>query len=207
LQDLREDEDEDEDEDGGAPNNTGANISFRSIIDHLCARHSWTLRVLDMRDAYLDVKSLRKLFMTCRELEEVYLCAGKHALVRYSSPLPVLLISLTANCTQTILKKHGAVLTKLHTASFEIKNVRLSKRKIVDMELVTAIMKHGSPLLRRLTVNGQTWEVRSFSLPVSFQNYPFSYLHGNLECMEAHKRWDIRAHDSQAKSSRFPVGS
>lgn len=50
---------------------------------------------------------------------------------------------------------------KLRTASFEIRNTRLSKRRVVDMELVTAIMKHEPPLLRELSVNGQTWEVCS----------------------------------------------
>jgi hypothetical protein len=34
-----------------------------------------------MNEAYIDVKSLRKLLATCRELEEVDLCAGSHALV------------------------------------------------------------------------------------------------------------------------------
>lgn len=80
---LRDEQDGDDD---GTSSNFGANISFRSIIDHLCSRHSHTLRVLDMRNAYIDVKSLRKLFGTCRELEEVYLCAGSHALVR---PVPL----------------------------------------------------------------------------------------------------------------------
>lgn len=80
---LRDEQDGDDD---GTSSNFGANISFRSIIDHLCSRHSHTLRVLDMRNAYIDVKSLRKLFGTCRELEEVYLCAGNHALVR---PIPL----------------------------------------------------------------------------------------------------------------------
>ncbi|KAF9444948.1 hypothetical protein P691DRAFT_735742 [Macrolepiota fuliginosa MF-IS2] len=118
--------------------NTGANVSFRSIIDHLCCRHTDTLRVLYMPTAYVGVKSLKKLLGCCTELEEVYLCAGSHAL--------------------TVFKKCAPSLTKLHTASFDIRNIRLSRRRVVDMELVTAIMKHGPPLLRKFSVNGQTWE-------------------------------------------------
>ena len=59
----------------------GANVSFRSIIDHLCSRHSVSLRILDMKNAYVDVRSLKKLFVSCQAMEEVYLCAGRHALV------------------------------------------------------------------------------------------------------------------------------
>lgn len=59
----------------------GANVSFRGIIDHVCSRHAISLRVLDMKNAYVDVGSLKKLFVSCEVMEEVYLCAGRHALV------------------------------------------------------------------------------------------------------------------------------
>jgi hypothetical protein len=67
---------------------------------------------------------------------------------------------------QMTFKKHASSLHKLHTASFNIRNIRLAHRHIIiDIELITAIMKHGPPLLRRLSVNGQSWEVRHpFSL-------------------------------------------
>jgi len=34
-----------------------------------------------MKNAYVDVGSLKKLFVSCKAMEEVYLCAGRHALV------------------------------------------------------------------------------------------------------------------------------
>ena len=70
-----------ESEDDLPTNRYGANVSFRSIIDHLCSRHSVSLRILDMKNAYVDVRSLKKLFVSCQAMEEIYLCAGRHALV------------------------------------------------------------------------------------------------------------------------------
>ncbi|KAF5347299.1 hypothetical protein D9756_009892 [Leucocoprinus leucothites] len=133
VQDERDDDDDD-----GVPSNTGANISFRSVVDHLCARHSKTLCVLNMENAYIDIKSLKKLFATCMMLEEVHLCVRSYAL--------------------TLVKKYSGALTKLHTASFNTKNIRLGKRRVIDMELVATLLKHGPPHLRTLSVNGQTWE-------------------------------------------------
>lgn len=59
----------------------GANICFDNIIDHLAGRHSATLRILDLRSAYLGVKALQLLFTTCTHLEELYISAGKRATV------------------------------------------------------------------------------------------------------------------------------
>lgn len=78
VQDGQKDDDDDGD---GIPSQTGANVSFRSIIDHLCSCHSMSLRILDMKNAYVDVKSLKKLFTSCKVVEEVYLCTGRHVLV------------------------------------------------------------------------------------------------------------------------------
>ena len=80
VQDGQKNDDDDDDGDG-IPSQTGANVSFRSIIDHLCSRHSMSLRILDMKNAYVDVKSLKKLFTSCKVVEEVYLCTGRHVLV------------------------------------------------------------------------------------------------------------------------------
>ncbi|KAF7760029.1 hypothetical protein Agabi119p4_11724 [Agaricus bisporus var. burnettii] len=119
--------------------NTGAYISFRSLIDHICSCHSETLKILDMKNEYIDIKSLKNLIGCLSELEEMHICAGPHSL--------------------SVFKKHApSSLSKLHTASFNIRNIRSSKRRVIDMELVTAIMRHGPPLLRRLSVNGQSWE-------------------------------------------------
>jgi hypothetical protein len=151
-------------------NNTGAHISFRSLIDHLCSSHSHTLTILDMKNEYIDIQSLKKLFGTCLALEEIYLCVGRHSLVRPLTPPP----SLSKNPNKLIplfqmtFKKHASSLHKLHTASFNIRNIRLAHRHIIiDIELITAIMKHGPPLLRRLSVNGQSWEVRHLRSPLS----------------------------------------
>lgn len=136
VQDGQKNDDDDDDGDG-IPSQTGANVSFRSIIDHLCSRHSMSLRILDMKNAYVDVKSLKKLFTSCKVVEEVYLCTGRHVL--------------------TIFKKHSASLTQLHTAFFNIKNTRLSRWHVIDLELVSAIIKQGPVKLRMLSINGQTW--------------------------------------------------
>lgn len=62
----------------------GANICFDNIIDHLAGKHSATLRILDLRSAYLGVMALELLFTTCTGLEELYISAGKRATVSSS---------------------------------------------------------------------------------------------------------------------------
>ncbi|KAJ3565671.1 hypothetical protein NP233_g7486 [Leucocoprinus birnbaumii] len=133
----------DGDEEDEKPNNSGANISFRSLVDHLCSSHHSMLRVLDMRNAYIDVRSLKKLFSCCLSLEEVWLCAGNQSL--------------------RTLKKYGGELRRLRIAGFNFKNIRLSRRDVVDMELVTALLKNGPPVLKVLCINGQIYEVAHIS--------------------------------------------
>lgn len=81
IQVLRILQNENENEDDLVASRYGANVSFRSIIDHVCSQHAISLRILDMKNAYVDVRSLKKLFVSCQAVEEVYLCAGRHALV------------------------------------------------------------------------------------------------------------------------------
>ncbi|XP_006455885.1 hypothetical protein AGABI2DRAFT_210518 [Agaricus bisporus var. bisporus H97] len=139
-------------------NNTGAYISFRSLVDHICSCHSETLKILDMKNEFIDIKSLKNLIGCLSELEEMHICAGPHSL--------------------SVFKKHApSSLYKLHTASFNIRNIRSSKRRVIDMELVTAIMRHGPPLLRRLSVNGQSWES---SWKTSFRREPDSHQSTNI---------------------------
>lgn len=55
---------------------------------------------------------------------------------------------------------YSTLLKALHTASFFIRDVKSSKVKAnLDNERVTAILKNGPRILRRLRVNNLQWEV------------------------------------------------
>jgi hypothetical protein len=63
-------------------NNTGPNISFDSIVDHLSKKHAKTLRFLDLRSSYVGTTALKALLSTCLNVEVIYVSASKDALVR-----------------------------------------------------------------------------------------------------------------------------
>ena len=53
---------------------------------------------------------------------------------------------------------YASTICRLHTVSFNIKNVK--RRKIgLDTQKATEIIMQGLPYLRRLTVNDVQWEV------------------------------------------------
>jgi hypothetical protein len=68
--------------------NTGANISFDSIVDHLSKKHAKTLRFLDLRSSFVGVTGLEAFFSSCARLEQFHVAAGKDALVSPSRQLP-----------------------------------------------------------------------------------------------------------------------
>ncbi|TFK67993.1 hypothetical protein BDN72DRAFT_67019 [Pluteus cervinus] len=134
--------------------NGGSNPSFDSLIWHLVGSY-WLglnsgvgagesgfvrgrmLKTLDMRASFIGYRALEGLLQACLELEEVFLCVGRDAL--------------------RIFVEHGSGLTRLHTALFNIRNVKQSKTKLT-VESVTEIMQKSPPVLKRLGVNGIKWE-------------------------------------------------
>ncbi|KAF9463355.1 hypothetical protein BDZ94DRAFT_1259156 [Collybia nuda] len=111
----------------------GPNICFDNIINHLAARHSTTLRALNLRSAYLSDNALRLLFTTCTLLEELDISAGKH--------------------TMDTFQEYSRGMTRLHTAEFNIRNIK-RRMFVVDQQLFTRIFSYGPGSLRRLAING-----------------------------------------------------
>lgn len=68
-------------------NHRGPHISYDGLIDHLVSRHSNTLRVLLMRDAFVGTRKLKLLTDTCRSLEVISVSARKNAYVCLSPSL------------------------------------------------------------------------------------------------------------------------
>ncbi|KAF8229386.1 hypothetical protein L208DRAFT_1424107 [Tricholoma matsutake] len=122
----------------------GANVGFDSIIDHLVKKHFGSLRVLDFRSAYIKVDAARALFTRCLQLEEFCVSTGKNALA--------------------IFRECSPGMQRLHTAAFEIRNVK-RKWGVVDGELASKIIGGGPLSLRRLEVNGIKWQVGVLASP------------------------------------------
>lgn len=69
----------------------GPHITYDGLIDHLVARHSNTLRVLLMRDAFIGTNKLKLLMDTCRSLEAISVSAREDAYVCLSPSLYIFL--------------------------------------------------------------------------------------------------------------------
>jgi len=67
---------------------------------------------------------------------------------------------------------------RLHTAAFEIRNVK-RRRAIIDGELASKIINEGPPSFRRLEVNRVKWEVgarASYLFPFVFTDQLYAPL-------------------------------
>lgn len=115
----------------------GANLSFGSLIDHMTKKHASTVRFLDFRSAFVGIDALEMLFRCCTSLEEFYISAGPTALI--------------------IFREHLPGLRYLHSASFQLCNVKRNKFRLSHEE-ATSMIQGGSPTFRRLAINGTKWE-------------------------------------------------
>ncbi|KAF8637140.1 hypothetical protein AX17_003044 [Amanita inopinata Kibby_2008] len=135
---------------------SGANVGFDSVIDHLSKKHYNSLRFLDLRSAYVGLSALKTLLSTCRLLQHFHVAARKDALDIFAQLSPGL--------------KH------LHTAGFRTCNIKQNKFHM-DHDSVKSLMQGGPSTFRKLIVNGTTWE-GSWSLDkdgntvFSVQEYP-----------------------------------
>ncbi|KAJ3521103.1 hypothetical protein NMY22_g12451 [Coprinellus aureogranulatus] len=120
-----------------ARSSSSAYPAFDSLVEHLTRKHANTLKHLHMRSAFVSLLALQNLLERCLILESLVVSAGATALDVFSKLVPVA--------------------TSLHTASFEIKNIKPKHLKL-DEDGVAAIMHHGATRLRRLSVNGRRWE-------------------------------------------------
>ncbi|KAF8646265.1 hypothetical protein AX16_007305 [Volvariella volvacea WC 439] len=127
-----------ETEGGGEADEPGSSIAFDSLINHLVVKHPMTLKILDMRSAFIGVDALRTLFIECVVLEEFYLSAGRSALA--------------------IFEQHASGLKSLHTAGFNIRNAKPIERRISHELAVQLIQSGPAPRLRRLVVGGMMWQ-------------------------------------------------
>ncbi|KIL64554.1 hypothetical protein M378DRAFT_126372 [Amanita muscaria Koide BX008] len=117
--------------------NTGPNISFDSIVDHLSKKHAKTLRFLDLRSSYVGTTALKALLSTCLNVEVIYVSASKDAL--------------------TIFEQLYGQLMNLRMAGFKVRNVKRNKYKF-DRDRVRNLMMAGPPAFRKLIVNGTVWK-------------------------------------------------
>jgi len=115
------------------PPHTGASVSFDSLTDHLEKKHHSTLRFLYLTSSFVCVGALRGLCGSCVHLEELELAVGENALRRFAG--------------------FASNMRKLHTVSFDVRNVR--QREFPEAD---EILRKGPPGLRRLSVNGMQWE-------------------------------------------------
>ncbi|KAF9006991.1 hypothetical protein BDQ17DRAFT_1238451 [Cyathus striatus] len=116
---------------------TISTFSHDSLVDHLVEKQKSTLRVLDIRTSYVGARGLMKLLTNCTLLEEIYICGGKDTLTIFSD-----------YCKNT---------PHIHTALFDIHNVKRNMYRVTQEEACEIFVT--CPSLRRLTVNGKTWEV------------------------------------------------
>ncbi|KAJ3522228.1 hypothetical protein NMY22_g11980 [Coprinellus aureogranulatus] len=121
-----------------ARSSSSAYPAFDSLVEHLTRKHANTLKHLHMRSAFVSLQALQNLLERCLILENLNASAGATALDVFSKLVPVA--------------------TSLHTASFEIKNIKPKHLKL-DEDGVAVIMHHGAARLRRLSVNGRRWEI------------------------------------------------
>lgn len=113
-----------------------ANPAFDSLVEHLVRKHASTLQHLHIRSAFVSLTAIRSLFTHCRALESVHMSVGNTAMDLLSELLPDV--------------------PSLHSAAFEIRNIRPRSLKFGEEEAL-ALMQRG-PRLRRLAVNGRRWE-------------------------------------------------
>jgi hypothetical protein len=115
------------------------NVSFDGLVSHIVTRHATTIRILDLRNAFVGIKAFKDVLSACRDcIEELYIYITSASL------------SVFLNLAPTM--------TKLHTVVFRIFKDRRQKYSI-DPQSVNQLFKRGPPLLRSLTVNESTWEV------------------------------------------------
>jgi len=112
-------------------------------------KHASTLRFLDFRSAFVGIDALEMLFRCCTSLEEFYISAGPTALILFREHLPGL--------------------RYLHSASFQVCNVKRNKFRLSHEE-ATSTIQGGSPTFRRLAINGTKWEVVFFLLRFVLQS-------------------------------------
>ncbi|KAF8797659.1 hypothetical protein BYT27DRAFT_6926094 [Phlegmacium glaucopus] len=115
---------------------SGIHLCFSGLFDHILKKQFSTIRVLDLGSAFVGVDHLRSLLIACIRLEEVKLQVGQNAL--------------------NVFAVHCSGLVRLHSASFQVRNVKHSFR--VEEALINDIMRNGPASLRRLSVNGTMWQ-------------------------------------------------
>ncbi|KAF8968746.1 hypothetical protein BDZ97DRAFT_1797828 [Flammula alnicola] len=110
--------------------------AYDGLVDHIVAKHSETIRVLDFGAALVGVGKLKAVLKSCVRLEEVSVAADRSAL--------------------TVFFANSSCMTRLRSASFQISNTKKAFR--VDDADIAKMMQTGPPSLRRLSVNDVPWE-------------------------------------------------
>ncbi|ESK82925.1 hypothetical protein Moror_1346 [Moniliophthora roreri MCA 2997] len=109
--------------------------SWDILVDHLADKHGGTLRELDLRAGFVRRRSVQKLLMKCRKMEELEIATSYGALftfVRYALNVPA-----------------------LRKAQFELRTQRRDRGKrdpVISTEEAACLIK-ATPGLRRLIVN------------------------------------------------------
>lgn len=157
-------------------------IPFDNLTDHLATKHPSTLRILDVREAYVSAKAVKLLLEQCHGLEEVYIAVRKHVLVRLSLFFPERSLLMDVLVWQDVFQAHARHLPRLRSAGFNIRNAKM-KEALVDDDSARQIITQGPHSLRRLAVNGAAWEVCNcvqFYNNLLFAWYPFMLFAGNM---------------------------
>ncbi|KAI0632678.1 hypothetical protein C8Q77DRAFT_1058376 [Trametes polyzona] len=107
------------------------------LVEHLCVKHSKTLRSLHMHDSFISKDALRALCRSCTALEELSVSIRREALNDFPSI--------------------AAPLVRLHTVVFTIRHIK--RRMDISQEFAERIFR-SAPSLRRVTVDEKRFEVR-----------------------------------------------
>ncbi|KAF5366725.1 hypothetical protein D9758_006577 [Tetrapyrgos nigripes] len=112
-------------------------LNFDSLVYHLTAKHSSTLRVLNMQHMFISVKAQKALFAKCKELEVLCYTSGKTSLSQFKN------------------LAHG--LPKLHSVALYTEHVGKLLGSNVTDEGATEILR-SAPSLRTVIIDGWSWQ-------------------------------------------------
>jgi len=116
------------------------------------------LRSLHVTPAFIGSDVFRLLCVRCVMLEEISVSVGIESLVRSKIHLASRASQLDA-CLQLMFKNLASSMKSLHTARFDVRNIKQSRLAIEIPRAAEIIEKPQTPALRRLSVNHVYWEV------------------------------------------------
>ncbi|KAH9886922.1 hypothetical protein C8Q73DRAFT_748707 [Cubamyces lactineus] len=115
----------------------GPAVSFDPLVEHLTFKHASRLRILDMRDCFVGKGLFLALCRLCTALEELSVSLSQDSVDEFHSV--------------------AYSLQRLHTVHLRIRNRR---RRAAASPAFIELLMETAPRLRRVTIDGERFEVR-----------------------------------------------